>query len=346
MGCNNPGSKIPTPHLDLLAEGGMRFTDAHAPSSVCTPSRYALLTGRYCWRTPLQNSVLWPYDPPLIEPGRLTAAELLRRQGYRTACFGKWHLGWEWATLDGKPAHEGTAVGRLDRELREERERAGRFWPAHARGTGRLRFRHVLRRGRAKFSALYLVRAGPPRRGADGTQARRDVRMARRHETRLDARGDDPRFRAPRGQLHPIVRPRTVLPLLPAHVAPHAHRAQRAVHRPERLRALRRLRVRGGLGGGSGDGGPGASRNRRRHPADLHERQRPGVRPGRGRRKLRTRADSRPLQHGESARRQARHLGGRTSRPLPRPLAGRPRPPDQSATSLPSWAISWRPAPR
>ena len=123
MGCNNPDSKIPTPNLDLLAEGGMRFTDAHAPSSVCTPSRYALLTGRYCWRTPLKNSVLWPYDPPLIEPGRLTAAEMLRQQGYRTACIGKWHLGWEWATRDGKSAHEGTEVGRLDRALREERER-------------------------------------------------------------------------------------------------------------------------------------------------------------------------------------------------------------------------------
>ena len=123
MGCNNPDSKIPTPHLDMLAGEGMRFTDAHAPSSVCTPSRYALLTGRYCWRTPLKNSVLWPYDPPLIEPGRLTVAEMLRGQGYRTACIGKWHLGWEWATTDGQLAHEGTAVGRLDRELREERER-------------------------------------------------------------------------------------------------------------------------------------------------------------------------------------------------------------------------------
>ena len=123
MGCNNPDSKIPTPNLDRLAAQGMRFTDAHAPSSVCSPSRYALLTGRYAWRTPLKTSVLWPYDPPLIESNRLTVAELLRRQGYRTACIGKWHLGWEWATLDGKPAHEGTAVGRLDRELREELER-------------------------------------------------------------------------------------------------------------------------------------------------------------------------------------------------------------------------------
>ena len=70
MGCNNSGGKIPTPHLDRLAAQGMRFTDAHASSSVCSPSRYALLTGRYCWRTPLKSSVLWPWDPPLIEADR------------------------------------------------------------------------------------------------------------------------------------------------------------------------------------------------------------------------------------------------------------------------------------
>jgi len=59
MGCNNPDSKIPTPNLDRLATQGMRFTDTHAASSVCTPSRYSILTGRYCWRTPLKRSVLW-----------------------------------------------------------------------------------------------------------------------------------------------------------------------------------------------------------------------------------------------------------------------------------------------
>ncbi len=123
MGCNNPDSKIPTPNLDRLAAQGIRFTDAHAPSSVCSPSRYALLTGRYAWRTPLKTSVLWPYDPPLIEPDRLTVGELLRQQGYRTACIGKWHLGWDWATLDGSPAHAGTEIGRPDRELRLELER-------------------------------------------------------------------------------------------------------------------------------------------------------------------------------------------------------------------------------
>ena len=123
MGCNNPESKIPTPHLDRLAAQGMRFTDAHASSSVCSPSRYALLTGRYCWRTPLKSSVLWPWDPPLIEPGRLTAATLLRQQGYRTACIGKWHLGWEWATRDGRSACGDVPIGQHDREQRLALER-------------------------------------------------------------------------------------------------------------------------------------------------------------------------------------------------------------------------------
>ncbi len=123
LGCNNPESRIPTPNLDRLAAEGIRFTDAHAPSSVCTPSRYALLTGRYAWRTALTESVLWPYDPPLIEPDRLTVAEMLRRQGYRTACIGKWHLGWTWATRDGRAAHDGTGLGRLDRQRRLDRER-------------------------------------------------------------------------------------------------------------------------------------------------------------------------------------------------------------------------------
>jgi len=122
MGCNNPDSKIPTPNLDRLASGGMRFTDAHASSSVCSPSRYSILTGRYCWRTPLKRGVLWPWDPPLIDPGRLTVAGLLREEGYRTGCIGKWHLGWEWPTLDGRAAHEGTEIGRLDVKSRHALE--------------------------------------------------------------------------------------------------------------------------------------------------------------------------------------------------------------------------------
>ncbi len=97
VGCNNPDSKIPTPSIDRLAAEGVRFTDAHTGSAVCTPTRYGLLTGRYCWRTSLKKGVLWGYSPPLIEPDRLTVASLLKQQGYATACVGKWHLGLGWA---------------------------------------------------------------------------------------------------------------------------------------------------------------------------------------------------------------------------------------------------------
>ena len=93
----NPKSTIPTPHLNGLTEEGMRFTDAHSGSAVCTPTRYGIVTGRYCWRSRLKRGVLFPpKDKPLIDPSRLTVAGMLRRQGYHTACIGKWHLGIEW----------------------------------------------------------------------------------------------------------------------------------------------------------------------------------------------------------------------------------------------------------
>jgi len=93
----NPKSTIPTPHLNRLAAEGMRFTDAHSGSAVCTPTRYGLVTGRYCWRSRLKKGVLFPpNDKPLIDPGRLTVAGMLKRRGYYTACIGKWHLGMEW----------------------------------------------------------------------------------------------------------------------------------------------------------------------------------------------------------------------------------------------------------
>lgn len=119
LGCFNDESKIPTPHLDRLAAEGLRLTDAHSPSSVCTPTRYGLLTGRYAWRTALTKSVLWPWDPPLIEDARRTLPELLRDAGYRTACVGKWHLGWDWP---------------LDEAGRVTDEFEGHTWPAARRG--------------------------------------------------------------------------------------------------------------------------------------------------------------------------------------------------------------------
>ena len=100
-GCYNQDSKIPTPHLDQMAVEGMRFTDAHAPSAVCSPTRYGLLTGRYAWRTEMKKGVLGAWDPPLIETDRLTLAAMLNQHDYHTACIGKWHLGWEWKTAEG-----------------------------------------------------------------------------------------------------------------------------------------------------------------------------------------------------------------------------------------------------
>ena len=108
------GGKIPTPHIDRLAAEGMRFTDAHSSSSVCTPTRYGLLTGRYNWRSKLKRGVLGGLSPRLIEPGRMTVASLLKEHGYRTACVGKWHLGMDWVV---KP---GLEVSELTIERREQ----------------------------------------------------------------------------------------------------------------------------------------------------------------------------------------------------------------------------------
>jgi arylsulfatase A-like enzyme len=93
LGCYNRDSRIAAPRLERLAAEGVRFTDMHSPSAVCTPTRYGLLTGRYCWRSSLTRGVLNGYSPSLIEPGRQTLATLCRSRGYETACFGKWHLG-------------------------------------------------------------------------------------------------------------------------------------------------------------------------------------------------------------------------------------------------------------
>ena len=102
VGAYNPESKIPTPHMDRLAAEGIQFTDAHSADSVCTPTRYALMTGRYCWRTALKRTVLFNYEPPLIETDRMTVASLLGSHGYRSAMIGKWHLGLNFVARRGK----------------------------------------------------------------------------------------------------------------------------------------------------------------------------------------------------------------------------------------------------
>lgn len=94
--CLNPEGKIKTQNLDRLARDGMKFTDAHSTSAVCSPSRYSVLTGRYNWRSSLQRGIVGVYGDPLIAADRLTVPGLLRQHGYHTACLGKWHLGQGW----------------------------------------------------------------------------------------------------------------------------------------------------------------------------------------------------------------------------------------------------------
>jgi arylsulfatase A-like enzyme len=107
VSCLNPElGKIDTPQIDQLAREGMTFTDAHSSSSVCTPTRYSILTGRYNWRSELQAQVLMGFDPPLIDADRVTVADILKKSGYNTACIGKWHIGLGMPTIDGAPMNE------------------------------------------------------------------------------------------------------------------------------------------------------------------------------------------------------------------------------------------------
>lgn len=114
LGCYNPESKVTTPNLDRLAKEGMRFTDAHSPSTVCTPSRYSVMTGRMCFRTGYRGVFTGVGGPSLIEEGRLTLPGMLRQKSYATACVGKWHIGMTFQTKDGKPAH----AAKVDRTKR------------------------------------------------------------------------------------------------------------------------------------------------------------------------------------------------------------------------------------
>lgn len=113
VGCYNPESKIPTPNIDKLAEDGMRFTDAHAPDSICSPSRYGILTGRYSWRVPgWQSGNPAPGDQPLADSRRLTMPRMFKNEGYDTAVFGKWGLGADWASAakDGRKGFDVSAA--------------------------------------------------------------------------------------------------------------------------------------------------------------------------------------------------------------------------------------------
>ena len=102
----NDQSKIATPNIDRLASEGMRFSDAHSGSAVCTPTRYGILCGRYAWRTRLQNGVLGGLSPRLIRDEVWTVPEVLKQCNYHSACIGKWHLGLDWQRPEGKDVTE------------------------------------------------------------------------------------------------------------------------------------------------------------------------------------------------------------------------------------------------
>ncbi len=109
--CYREGTEFKTPSLDRIAAEGMRFTDAHSAASVCTPTRYGVLTGRYPSRIG-QFGVLQTYSSPIIPKERLTVASLLKRNGYHTACVGKWHLGLNWITdTKQEKGHQDLPVG-------------------------------------------------------------------------------------------------------------------------------------------------------------------------------------------------------------------------------------------
>ncbi len=115
MGYGDPshaGGKAPTPNIDRLAAEGVRFTDAHTTSSVCTPTRYSIFTGRYNWRSPLKSGVLTGISEPLIPPARITVARFLQERDYTTYVVGKWHLGLGWSKLpQARTADSGKTEG-------------------------------------------------------------------------------------------------------------------------------------------------------------------------------------------------------------------------------------------
>jgi arylsulfatase A len=131
ISANQPSNKFKTPAVDQLAKEGMRFTNAHAPHAVCTPTRYSLLTGRYCWRTFLREGVLPGYSKALIPPTRMTLASLCKEQGYATGAFGKWHIGLDWQPIEGDPGdfHYGSQIHAANQALADISQRVDHSAP-------------------------------------------------------------------------------------------------------------------------------------------------------------------------------------------------------------------------
>jgi arylsulfatase A len=160
----NPDSRIPTPNLDRLAGQAVRFTDAHSGSAVCTPTRYGIVTGRYCFRSRLKSGVLWGYDKPLIEPERLTLGSLMQKNGYRTGVIGKWHLGLGWELKDPNlpivPPQIGESSIEVKWHLGKTWKKYDEYWPMVA---GQIRNKE----GTSNVNYSKRVSGGPDELGFD-----------------------------------------------------------------------------------------------------------------------------------------------------------------------------------
>jgi arylsulfatase A len=117
LGCYNKKSRIPTPNLDRLASESVRFTDGHSSSGICTPSRFAMLTGRHHWRD--FHGIVNAFGGSVFKPERLTLPEMLKEKGYKTAAIGKWHLGWNWDAIRNK---EVRAITQCKRRRRKKQQ--------------------------------------------------------------------------------------------------------------------------------------------------------------------------------------------------------------------------------
>ncbi|TKG93733.1 arylsulfatase [Puteibacter caeruleilacunae] len=107
ISCQNKDAKLKTPNIDKLASEGVRFTDAHSSSGICSPSRFALLTGQYHWRR--MHDIVWAFGPSVFKQGEYTVPKMMKQQGYTTAAIGKWHLGWNWE-YNSEPQRKGKQI--------------------------------------------------------------------------------------------------------------------------------------------------------------------------------------------------------------------------------------------
>jgi arylsulfatase A len=219
--CLNPDAKIATPHLDRLAAQGMVFSDAHSGSAVCTPTRYGILTGRYAWRTRLQSGVLNGYSRPLIAPGRLTVAALLKQHGYRTAGSGKWHLGLDWASSDQAVPDDGSdtkakvpqvdytkAIGHGPRALGFDEF----FGISASLDMPPYLYIHNDRTDGVPTTEKTYIRKGPAHRDFDATNVLPD--LTRKAVETIDAQGRDPaKSKPPLFLYFPMTAPHT--PIVP-----------------------------------------------------------------------------------------------------------------------------------